>query len=95
MLKRHGTEAGIVGLHPHAFRHTWAHAFRAAGGIMDSPIFQEATLALLTDPSGIRAELERIRRALPDDPAGAIGAAKQLVEATAMVVLTDVSGPLE
>jgi hypothetical protein len=36
----------------------------------------EATLAGLTDPSGIRAELERIRRALPDDPAGAIGAAK-------------------
>jgi hypothetical protein len=49
----------------------------------------EATLAGLTDPSGIRAELERIRRALPDDPAGAIGAAKQLVEATAKVVLTE------
>jgi hypothetical protein len=49
----------------------------------------EVTLAGLTDPSGIRAELERIRRALPDDPAGAIGAAKQLVEATAKVVLTE------
>jgi hypothetical protein len=49
----------------------------------------EATLAGLNDPSGIRAELERIRRALPDDPAGAIGAAKQLVEATAKVVLTE------
>jgi hypothetical protein len=49
----------------------------------------EATLGRLTDPSGIRAELERIRRALPDDPAGAIGAAKQLVEATAKVVLTE------
>jgi hypothetical protein len=49
----------------------------------------EATLAGLTDPSGIRAELERIRRALPDDPAGTIGAAKQLVEATAKVVLTE------
>jgi hypothetical protein len=49
----------------------------------------EATLTGLTDPSGIRAELERIRRALPDDPAGAIGAAKQLVEATAKVVLTE------
>jgi hypothetical protein len=46
----------------------------------------EATLAGLSDPSGIRAELERIRRALPDDPAGA---AKQLVEATAKVVLTE------
>ncbi len=32
MLKRRGTDAGITDLHPHAFRHTWAHAFRAAGG---------------------------------------------------------------
>jgi site-specific recombinase XerD len=27
MLKRRGAEAGIRDLHPHAFRHTWAHAF--------------------------------------------------------------------
>jgi Abortive infection C-terminus len=54
----------------------------------------EATLAGLTDPSGIRAELERIRRALPDDPAGAIGAAKQLVEATAKVVLSERGRPV-
>jgi hypothetical protein len=54
----------------------------------------EATLAGLTDPSGIRAELERIRRALPDDAAGAIGAAKQLVEATAKVVLTERRQPV-
>jgi site-specific recombinase XerD len=26
------SDAGITDLHPHAFRHTWAHAFRAAGG---------------------------------------------------------------
>jgi len=32
MLERRGAAAGIRGLHPHAFRHTWAHAFRAAGG---------------------------------------------------------------
>jgi site-specific recombinase XerD len=32
MLKRRGTDAGIANLHPHAFRHTWAHAFRSAGG---------------------------------------------------------------
>ena len=32
MLERRGTAAGIRNLHPHAFRHTWAHAFRAAGG---------------------------------------------------------------
>jgi site-specific recombinase XerC len=32
MLKRRGGVVGISNLHPHAFRHTWAHAFRAAGG---------------------------------------------------------------
>ena len=32
MLKRRGADAGIPDLHPHAFRHTWAHAFRDAGG---------------------------------------------------------------
>jgi site-specific recombinase XerD len=32
MLKRRGADAGISDLRPHAFRHTWAHAFRAAGG---------------------------------------------------------------
>jgi integrase len=32
MLKRRGADAGITDLHPHAFRHTWAHACRAAGG---------------------------------------------------------------
>jgi hypothetical protein len=52
-------------------------------------VTRQRLAAGLTDPSGIRAELKRIRRALPDDPAGAIGAAKQLVEATAKVVLTE------
>jgi integrase len=32
MLNGRGAEAGISDLHPHAFRHTWAHAFRAARG---------------------------------------------------------------
>ena len=32
MLERRARVAGITGLHPHALRHTWAHAFRAAGG---------------------------------------------------------------
>src|SRR5574341_337666 len=31
MLKRRAAAAGIKGLHPHIFRHSWAHAFRAAG----------------------------------------------------------------
>jgi site-specific recombinase XerD len=33
MLKRRGADAGITDLHPHAFRHAWAHAFRAAGAM--------------------------------------------------------------
>ena len=32
MLKRRADAAGIAGVHPHQFRHTWAHHFRAAGG---------------------------------------------------------------
>jgi len=32
MLKRRAERAGIGGLHPHVFRHSWASAFRSAGG---------------------------------------------------------------
>lgn len=32
MLKRRAAAAGITGLHPHVFRHSWASAFRSAGG---------------------------------------------------------------
>lgn len=32
MLKRRAQTAGIEGLHPHVFRHSWASAFRSAGG---------------------------------------------------------------
>ncbi|WP_432973600.1 abortive infection family protein [Dactylosporangium sp. CA-233914] len=47
----------------------------------------EQRLRSITDPSGIRIELERARRSASSDPAQAIGAAKQLIEATARVVL--------
>lgn len=39
-VKRHGEEAGIEGLFPHALRHTFAHRFRLEGG-------QEGELASL------------------------------------------------
>lgn len=43
----------------------------------------------LTDPSGILAELERVASSIGDDPAAAIGSAKQLIEATAKTVLRE------
>jgi site-specific recombinase XerD len=32
MLRRRGAEAGVVDLHPHRFRHTFAHLFQKNGG---------------------------------------------------------------
>ncbi|MFE4918979.1 abortive infection family protein [Streptomyces sp. NPDC056661] len=46
-------------------------------------------LSSLSDSSGIAVELERIRRDLTTDPHGAIGAAKQLIEATAKTALQE------
>ncbi|QHA04585.1 hypothetical protein GQF42_15960 [Streptomyces broussonetiae] len=46
-------------------------------------------LSVLSDSSGIVVELERIRRDLTTDPHGAIGAAKQLIEATAKTALRE------
>lgn len=49
-LKRRGEEAGIEGLHPHRFRHTFAHEWLAAGG-------QESDLMMLagwSSPAMIR-----------------------------------------
>ena len=36
MIRKRGVEAGIGGLHPHMFRHTFAHEWRMAGGDDDS-----------------------------------------------------------
>ncbi|MET7761736.1 abortive infection family protein [Streptomyces sp. NPDC005393] len=48
-------------------------------------------LSTLSDASGIVVELERIRRDLTTDPQGAIGAAKQLIEATAKTALRELN----
>lgn len=32
MLKRRGKEAGVEGVRPHRFRHTWAHEWKRSGG---------------------------------------------------------------
>lgn len=47
----------------------------------------------LSDISGIRAEIQRLEKAIPDDPAAAIGRAKNLVEATAKAVLASRGKP--
>jgi site-specific recombinase XerC len=32
MVDRRGAQAGVKGVHPHSFRHTFAHEYRSAGG---------------------------------------------------------------
>lgn len=54
-----------------------------------NPLRPLRSLATLTDPSAIQEQLDRIQRAIIDDPALAIGSAKELVESTAKVVLTE------
>jgi integrase/recombinase XerC len=36
MLRRRGAEAGVTDLHPHRFRHTFAHLWKTGGGDEDS-----------------------------------------------------------
>jgi hypothetical protein len=43
----------------------------------------------VADPSAIREQLDRMRRAVSDDPALAVGSAKELIESTAKVVLVE------
>jgi abortive infection Abi-like protein len=49
----------------------------------------EDAIAKLRDPAAIQEQLGRIQRAIMDDPALAIGSAKELVESTAKVVLLE------
>lgn len=56
-----------------------------------SPPVLVRDLSALSDASGITIELERIRRDLTTDPQGTIGAAKQLIEATAKTALRELN----
>lgn len=47
------------------------------------------SLAKLSDPAAIRESFDRIRRAISHDPALAVGNAKELLESTAKIVLTE------
>jgi Abortive infection C-terminus len=53
------------------------------------PQFAAGSLSGLKDPSAIREQLDRIQRAIADDPALAVGSAKELIESTAKVVLAE------
>jgi hypothetical protein len=50
---------------------------------------RQLPLASLRDPAAIRDNLDRIQRALDDDPAQAVGSAKELIESTAKTVLLE------
>jgi len=65
---------------------------RISGGpVVAGPVLREQSLANLADAGAIREHLDRIGRALEhEDPAQAIGSAKELVESTAKVVLREV-----
>ncbi|WP_434581979.1 hypothetical protein [Carbonactinospora thermoautotrophica] len=59
------------------------------------PRFSLESLKNLTDASAIRQQLSRIQRAIIDDPALAIGSAKELIESTAKVVLKERGLPVD
>lgn len=55
----------------------------------------ERSLAELQDPAAIQEQLWRIQRAIVDDPALAVGSAKELIESTAKVVLNERGRPVD
>ncbi len=59
------------------------------------PRLPHIALTGLEDPSAIREHLDRIQRAVVDDPALAIGSAKELIESTAKVVLVERGLPVD
>lgn len=62
------------------------------GRIIGSPVVvvREGALVALVDPTAIREHLDRIARAIEhNDPAQAIGSAKELVESTAKLILRE------
>lgn len=59
------------------------------------PRFAPDSLKNVTDASAIRQQLSRIQRAILDDPALAVGSAKELIESTAKVVLKERGLPVD
>ena len=59
------------------------------------PGLAEESLAELRDPAVISEHLDRIQRAILDDPALAIGSAKDLIESTAKVALLETGATVD
>ncbi len=86
----HGWEAQYLTQFRHSLRRDGYDVDDDTGRITPTgPPLAIASLAKVTDPSAIREQLDRIRRAVNDDPALAIGSAKELIESTAKVVLIE------
>jgi hypothetical protein len=58
------------------------------------PLRPWRSLSSLTDPAAIQQQLDRLQRAVIDDPALAIGTAKELIESTAKCVLLERGRPV-
>jgi hypothetical protein len=86
----HGHEAGYTEQLRHSLRRDGYVTDPRTGHIMSAgPQFAADSLAGLKDASAIREQLDRIQRAIADDPALAVGSAKELIESTAKVVLAE------
>jgi Abortive infection C-terminus len=86
----HGFEASYTDQFRQSLRRDGYITDPASGHISaPGPQFAAASLAGLKDPSAIREQLDRIQRAIADDPALAVGSAKELIESTAKVVLAE------
>jgi hypothetical protein len=86
----HGHEAGYTEQLRHSLRRDGYVTDPETGHITSAgPQFAADSLAGLKDGSAIREQLDRIQRAIADDPALAVGSAKELIESTAKVVLAE------
>jgi hypothetical protein len=63
--------------------------------LVPAPRLAEGALAGLSDATAIREQLDRIGRSVNDDPALAVGSAKELIESTAKVVLSERGEPVD
>ena len=86
----HGFEAQYTEQLRHSLRRDGYVTDPATGHIVSAGSqFAVDSLAGLQDASAIREQLDRIQRAIADDPALAVGSAKELIESTAKVVLAE------